>query len=189
MTGKLETAIDIMEREVKEALQALNQDGAEAFQKGDYERARLLMDKGPQLAAFLEKVKDLRKEWDTLNGTLNPSRHKEKPQQKQSAPLLRGDHTPEDEFLIPILQALLQLNGSATIPEVRDLVEETMQTQMNTFDYEPMRSNTGTLRWHASIQFAREAMVQEGLLSSATPPGILQITEAGKQWLAKQGIY
>ncbi len=191
MTGKLDTAIDIMVREVEEAIEALNHEGAEAFKSGNYDKARKLMDRGPQLAAFREKVLELRREWQTLSGSFKSSNHKPVPEKKTSGLLSRSGHTPEDEFLIPILQALLRLNGSATIHEVMDLVEEIMGPRLNKIDFEPAKSGTGTgtLRWHHSIEMVRQAMVQEGLLSAATPAGILQITEEGKQWLAKQGIY
>jgi hypothetical protein len=56
-------AFDIVLEEIENAIAALNQEGAQAFQSGKYDVASDLMEKGSQMAAFRSKVKDLQKEW------------------------------------------------------------------------------------------------------------------------------
>ena len=46
--NEVATAFDIVLEEIEAAIAGLNQDGAEAFQKGDYEQARDLMEKAPK---------------------------------------------------------------------------------------------------------------------------------------------
>ncbi len=59
-------AFDIVLEAIENAIAALNQQGAKAFQSGKYELAKDLTEKGIEMTAFRGKVDDLRKEW--LNG-------------------------------------------------------------------------------------------------------------------------
>ena len=56
-------AFDIVLEQVEDTIEELNQDGAKALRKGDYDRARKLIDQGSQMTAFRGKVNDLQKEW------------------------------------------------------------------------------------------------------------------------------
>ena len=50
-----------------------------------------------------------------------------------------------------------------------------------------MRVETpGLPRWRNTAQWARNAMVKEGLLASDSPRGVWEITAEGKQWLEAQ---
>jgi excinuclease UvrABC nuclease subunit len=49
-------AFDIVLGEVEKAVKDLNNDGSQAFQSGDYEKAKNLTDKGSKMTAFREKV-------------------------------------------------------------------------------------------------------------------------------------
>ncbi len=60
--GGFSLIFDIVLEEIENAIEGLNQDGAEAFQKDDYERIRELMEKGSQMRTFRERVNELQKE-------------------------------------------------------------------------------------------------------------------------------
>lgn len=51
-------AFDIVLEEIENAIAALNQEGAQAFQCGKYDLARELMEKGSQMTAFRTRVVD-----------------------------------------------------------------------------------------------------------------------------------
>lgn len=247
---KVDIAIETVLKEVRRSIESLNQAGARAFQSGDYARAKELMEQGPRLVAFYEKVKDLPGEWRAIRGngtapapaqTANPAPASSPPktplgpqhpdpaparkpptppepgrkpdgtgtlQRKQSGLLNRGarpsgsgllerpipardsappsppPHTSEEEFLIPILQALMKLGGAGSQVEVLNEIEQIMGPYLQDADYEPMDTDENTLRWQNSALWAKAAMAQEGLVSAESIMGIWQITETGREWLS-----
>ncbi len=176
-------AFDIVLEEIENAIAALNQQGAQAFQNGKYDVARDLMEKGSQMAAFRSKVKDLQREWLNIFATV-PSPKARRRSRKVAERLKRGLRTPEDAFRIPILQSLVELGGSAPMSDVLDKVEAKMRDQLNAYDRSTLPSDPTQTRWRNTAQWARNAMVKEGLMSSDSPRGIWEITEAGRRWLA-----
>jgi len=94
--------------------------------------------------------------------------------------LPRGLRTPMGDYYQPILQALNESGGSARVNDVLERVEQLMKGVLREVDYEPLPSNTEMLRWRNTAQWARDAMVREGLLKSNSPRGVWEITEAGR---------
>ena len=84
-----------------------------------------------------------------------------------------------------ILEALEVMGGSGPMGQVLDLVGEKMKSQLNGFDRQPLPSTPKHPRWRNTAQWTRNDMVKEGLLSSASPFGIWEITPAGRRWLAQ----
>lgn len=175
-------AFDIVLEEIENAIAALNQQGAQAFQSGKYDLARDLMEKGSQMAAFRSKVNDLQKEWLNIFATV-PAPKTRKKSRKVAERLKRGLRTPEDSFRIPILQSLIELGGSAPMSDVLDKVEAKMRSQLNAYDRSPLPSHPTQIRWRNTAQWARNAMVKEGLMASDSQRGVWEITEAGRRWL------
>jgi len=185
--NEVATAFDIVLEEIENAIEGLNQDGAEAFQKGNYDQARELMEKGSQMTAFRERVNDLQKEWGNIFATITPPRkRRRKRSRKATKRLERGLRTREDAFRVPVLQALVQLGGSASVTEVMDKVGDLMKRQLNEYDRSSLPSTPGSPRWRNTAQWARNGLVREGLLASDSPRGTWEITEEGERWLATQ---
>jgi restriction system protein len=176
-------AFDIVLEEIENAIAALNREGGQAFQVGKYDVAKELMEKGSQMTAFRTKVVDLQREWLNIFAIVGPPRGR-KQSKKVAERLKRGLRTPEDEFRIPILQSLVDLGGSAPMTEVLDRVERTMKDRLNAYDRLPLPSDPTQVRWRNTAQWSRNAMVKEGLLASASPRGMWEITSAGRRWLA-----
>src|SRR5260221_8701279 len=97
----------------------------------------------------------------------------------------KGLRTPEPAFFRPILQALSDLGGSAKRSDVFSLLEQFMRDVLKPIDYQTLSSEAGQLRWQNSAQWARNLMVNEGLLQSDSPVGIWEITEKGRAFLQK----
>jgi restriction system protein len=176
-------AFGIVLEEIENSIAALNLEGAGAFQSGKYEVARELMDKGSQMTAFREKVNELQKEWENIFAVVTRGKVRKK-SKLLSARLKRGLKTPDDKFQIPILSVLMDMGGSAPMARVLDKVGDKMKGQLNTYDYRPVPSDPSQTRWRNTAQWARKAMVKEGLLSSNSPWGVWEITDAGRKWLA-----
>jgi restriction system protein len=176
-------AFNMVLEAIDNAIAALNQQGAQAFQSGKYDIAGDLTEKGKQIRGFRTKVSELQKEWLNIFAAVIPPRA-----QKRSVEIAkrmpRGQRTHTSAYRVPILQSLVELGGSATTSDVLDKVEAKMRHQLNDYDRSPLASNH-EIRWRKTAQWARYDMVKEGLLSSHSPRGIWEITEAGRRWLAE----
>jgi hypothetical protein len=95
--------------------------------------------------------------------------------------LQRGLRTPEEEYRLPILQALVQLGGKSTPNKILDQVGEIMRDTLNQYDKEHLTSTPSLARWRNTAHWTRNSLVNEGLLSKDSPKGIWEITEAGRQ--------
>jgi hypothetical protein len=97
-------ALDIVIEEIENVAKGLNTEGAEAFRQGEYETAHELTEKGSQIKAFQDKVKELQKEWHDTFATVITRRLKQEKGRKGTKRLDQGLRSPEDAFGVPILQ-------------------------------------------------------------------------------------
>ncbi|WP_322818828.1 winged helix-turn-helix domain-containing protein [Tepidiforma sp.] len=181
--NEVETAFDILIEEIELVVNELRESGAEAFRAGDDRKARQTLDTLPQLTEFRERVRALQREWKKLTGGRIAARKAATPR-TQGAKLRRGLRTQEDEFRRPILEALVELGGSAPIGDVLDKVGAKMRGILKEHDYEPLRSAPRTPRWRNTAQWCRNTLVKEGLMKHGSPEGVWEITEEGRRWLA-----
>lgn len=68
--------------------------------------------------------------------------------------------------------------------EVLALVEQMMKDTLKDVDYEPLASNPEMPRWRNAAQWARQALVEEGLLKADSPRGVWEISESGRKKLS-----
>ncbi len=85
--------------------------------------------------------------------------------------------TPQKEFRKPVLDALVDLGGSAPARRVLELVEHHMRSVMTEADYEELRS--GGPRWHKAANWARYILAQDGLVRRNSPRGTWELTDEG----------
>ena len=174
------TAFDILLEEIDDVVVELSQDIAEAGRKSDQDLVSELVGKLSRVVTFPEKASGLQKEWEGIFAK-DSSR---KRRRKRTKRLPRGKMTPQSVFRIPILQALVQMGGSAPGRKVLARVGDLIESKLNKYDR--MSYPGGGIRWRKAARFARSNMVKEGLVASDSPRGIWEITEKGKQWLATQ---
>jgi restriction endonuclease Mrr len=86
----------------------------------------------------------------------------------------------DGEYYRPILQVLTEMGGSGRVAEILDRVLGRMTAILREVDYEPLGSDTNNPRWRNAAQWARNSMVQRGLLKSESPRGVWEITERGR---------
>jgi hypothetical protein len=87
--------------------------------------------------------------------------------------------TPTKEYYRPILQALVDMGGSAPITSVMQRVEELMRARLTTVDYAPLQ--TGGKRWEKSTNFAKKDLADGLLLRSDRANWY--ITDQGREFL------
>ncbi len=180
--NEVTTAFDMVLEEIEKAIAALEQEGIQALRSSKHEVARELTEKCSQMAAFRGKVNELQQEWLNTFATVTPVKAKKRRSRRTFKRLKSGLKTPQSDFRIPILQALVDLGGSAQSNEILDRVEDNMKDRLNNYDYQPLQSD-GQTRWRKTANWARNTMVKEGLLSSSSPHGIWEITQEGRRWL------
>ena len=180
--NEVNIAFEILLEEIEGVVNALNEEGAKAFKEGDYEKARSLIEEATRLTEFRERVKNLQKEWESLFVSKIPKAKKGKKRITYKR-LPRGLRTPEDKFRIPILEALLELGGSAPMNKVLEVVERKMKGVLNEYDYKRLASEPHEIRWKNTAQWCRNTLVREGLLRADSPRGIWEISEKGRRWI------
>lgn len=92
--------------------------------------------------------------------------------------------TPTEEYRVPILQALVELGGTARTAVVLERVHELMTPFLNEYDHASLPSKKNVPRWRNTAEWARLAMRDEGLLAADSPYGTWEITEAGRTWVS-----
>ncbi len=179
--NQVKTAFEILLEEIELVANSLNEQGAAALKAGNYDAARRAIDEATRVANFRDKVKALQKEWVHL-AAKRPRFEARwgRPNQGRQA---RGLRTPEDAFRRPILEALVELGGTAPTGKVLDLVEQKMKSILTKHDFESLPSNPKSIRWRKTAQWCRNTMVREGLMKSDSPYGIWEISDAGRQEL------
>jgi restriction system protein len=105
-----------------------------------------------------------------------------KTDKKGGSEATRGVKTPQADYVIPILEALVDLGGRGRVAEVLDLVYEKVKEILTPFDHEMLPSGL-TERWRNTAQWARNEMVTKGLLRNDSPRGFWEISEKGKNYL------
>jgi len=170
--NEVNSAFEILLEEIENVVANFSQEGEKAFKNREYEKAKTIIENATRLTSFREKVRNLQKEWRNVFGGKFPARMKKVRGYKK---LKRGLRTPEDDFRIPILETLVELGGKAEMGDVLKMVYEKMKGKLNKYDMEGLPSNPSQRRWENTAQWCRNTMVNEGLLSSASPRGVWEI--------------
>jgi restriction endonuclease Mrr len=178
--NEVNTAFEILLEEIEEVFNLISKDGEVAFKGQDFDKAKRLIESGERLKAFREKVKVLQEEWQTIfaDKVLKTARKR-----KTKEKLKRGLRTPEKEFVNPILEALVELGGKAEMRTVLDRVYKKMDRVLNQYDIQHLPSDPRQKRWENTVQWARYALVNKGLLAADSPRGIWEITKEGEKYL------
>lgn len=87
------------------------------------------------------------------------------------------------EYYAPLLQALAELGGEATKPEVVDRVERLIGDRLTELDRGHLQS--GEVRWVNRLSFVRLRAIDRNHMLANTPRGIWALSEAGAQELAR----
>jgi hypothetical protein len=91
----------------------------------------------------------------------------------------------EDEYEIPMLEALVELGGSAPSRQVIERVGKILDSKLTPLDREPLIS--GGIRWQSRVQFVRLRLIQQGLMIKETGRGVWAISDSGRTHLRSNG--
>lgn len=178
-------AFEILLEEIETEIDFTNRVGSRAFEAREYDRAREALEQAAQPTAYRDKLSALRREWDRLVLVLDeePEDAETSESRRNLGRLRRGLRTPEDAYYRPILRVLERRGGSGQVSEILEEVREEMKDILRDVDFEPLASDPHNPRWRNAAQWARNSMVNEGLLKSGSPRGVWEITQKGRDFL------
>lgn len=178
-------AFEILLEEIETEIDFTNRVGSRAFEARDYDRAREALELAAQLTAYRDKLAAFRREWDRLVPVADEETEDTETTESRRnlGRLRRGLRTPEDAYYRPILRVLERRGGSGQVGDVLEEVREEMKGILRDLDFEPLASDPHNPRWRNAAQWARNSMVNEGLLKSGSPRGVWEITEKGREYL------
>ena len=95
----------------------------------------------------------------------------------------RGEKTPEEEYVSPILQALVEAGGRGRTADIVDRVGEIMKGRLNEYDHGTL--GAGEIRWRNTAEWCRNTMKEMNppLLSPDSGHGWWEITDDGREHL------
>ena len=97
----------------------------------------------------------------------------------------KGSLLPEADYVLPLLESLVELGGSAPTSTVVRRIGEKLVDKLTDYDRAIIKS--GDVRWKNRVQFVRLGLIREGLISKESPRGIWEITDAGRNRVRELG--
>jgi len=91
-----------------------------------------------------------------------------------------GEITPQTDYMLPILEALIEMGGSGRMRDVLDRVFTKIKNQLKPKDMEKLPSGTA-IRWKNKAQWERQRLKSEGYLKKDSPHGTWEITDEGRK--------
>ena len=138
-----------------------------------------------QLTAFRDRADALQREWADLAGEPTEEEESDEEQaiRRDLGRLRRGLRTPEPAFYRPILEALVALGGRRVDGAgVRERAPADAG-RLRDVDFQPLASDPELPRWRNTGQWARNALVKQGLMRRDSPRGVWEISDAGHRYL------
>jgi len=173
--NKVNRAFEMLLEGLDEILNIIRQQTDEHLHAENFDKVKTLAEYAEQLKDLREKVKALQGEWQELLSEIPFQKEKEQ-------------RTPEEKFIIPILESIIELGGRAKVKDVLERVHDKMKGILNKYDYETVSSDKKSgkkskeKRWKNTARWARKTMVEKGLLAKDSPKGIWEITEKGRKY-------
>lgn len=170
MAEAFEVLQSVLQRRINEA----QEDSSAAMQEGQYRAARERLADLDALLDLLERTNALEQEFGKY--ILD---------QANEGGRLRGVKTPQHTYRVPILEALVEMGGTGQAADVLDRVFEKIKYRLNEYDLAMLPSKTD-YRWRNTANWAKFALIEDGLLRDDSPRGTWEITEAGRRWVEEK---
>lgn len=176
-------AFQVVIQELKSSLDRAREQGERAFKDRHYAEAQIKAQAAEQIEKDFQALTLAHEHW---------KKHWSDIALKEREPLRvpkvrvgrspKGARTPEKAFRLPLLQALVEMNGRGNVRYVLDQVGKLMEGNLKLIDFEVIES-AHEIRWRNTAKWERSRMVKEGLLRSDSPIGTWEITDEGRRVL------
>ena len=177
MNERVKQALESCIAELESILSDINAGIKQAVDEGNYTYSQQLIQEAEAVKRTIEQVARI-KDSSPLDPTSAPARTTRIRAAKQKRAV---DVTPQKEYQIPILEALVEQGGQASTSEVLRRVYEKVKHRLRPKDLEILPSGRD-VRWENAVMWARNKLREQGLLSSNSR-GIWAITDAGRRYL------
>lgn len=97
-----------------------------------------------------------------------------------------GDLLDRKQYDLRILEVLNEMGGAGYAPDVVEAVGTRVQDQLTPNDW--LKNKTGVIRWKNRVAWRRFNLVRMGLLKQNSPRGTWELSDEGRQALAKGQI-
>ncbi|MCX7871412.1 MAG: winged helix-turn-helix domain-containing protein [bacterium] len=181
-------AFEILIEIFKENIKSLNEYMSLNIENKNHLQLENINEKIGKLIEFIKKIEEIQQEYNKLffqNGLIENKNINENVNEYL---LLKKEKenriTPKNEYIIPILEVLLELGGKAKVRKILEKVYLKVKDKLTSRDLDELESN-GEPRWRNNAKWARNDMVIQGLLNKNSPYGIWEITEKGINYLQK----
>ena len=182
-------ALDLLSDTLTEEEARIREEGAEAMKSGAYDTATEVIEFAKQLLAFQGRVAALAEEWEEIENARDAATPEvqEIVSKKFFGKKRKGIITTQEEYCQPLLEVLDEMGGRGPTDEVLDRLGEKMKGVLKPVDYEHHKSDTNSIRWRNTAQWARNKMVNsDGRMKKGSPRGIWEISSKGRKWLKSQ---
>jgi DNA repair exonuclease SbcCD ATPase subunit len=143
-------AFELLLEEIEKAVNMISNEVEQHLKAKDFDKVKALAEYAERLKDLREKVKALQGEYQTIVRIFSEKiptqvqREQVKPTQvrkkKVKERLKKGLRTPMEQFIMPILEALIELGGRAKVKDVLERVHDKMKGILNEHDYQPLPS-------------------------------------------------
>ncbi|MBT7618698.1 MAG: hypothetical protein HN590_15585, partial [Calditrichaeota bacterium] len=189
----VDESFKILINALKNQIKGITKKGMQAIENGDFEKARIPLERAASIPKLMDKLNELKVEWAILSGQTKVVKAKpsttsrEARSERAKKPRLpRGTLTSNSAYTIPILKSLVEIGGSTQKADVIKTVGKIMEKSFNKFDLQPPAAHPKTPRWQIKFDKIRVSLIDKGLLVKETDSGIWEISKKGRDMLKAQ---
>ncbi len=175
---KVDEAFTALKQALIDELKETKLDGQRAFEESEFETAQDAARRGAAAGEILKQVEELAERWPKYQDGVDSSPVIGDPEQplREAA---RAGEARQDDFVIPILQALQELGGKGTARQVIEQIEAILDPAIK-------NGQAGSNGWRLAVQTASAAMVKHGYISAESPEGEWKLTTRGRLYFFEQ---
>jgi len=192
--NEITKSFDNLTKDINTLLPELNQQSSELIDKHQYQEAKEIISKAERVLSLRNKLESLKEEWldlelHSLETRSSSDEDKLKVSPETERKFRSQPHTKTKEYLIPILQALVNLGGSAKRQHIFQEIENIMSDQLLENDKNPLPSNPSVTRLQRIATSAGRKLRKEGYITIGPKTGVWEIAEKGRIFLEEsEGI-
>ena len=149
-------AFDLLHQQLDNSLGDVQEQIALAARQGAFDQADQYIKRARELTGLRKDLNEIEKRFGQLV-EVETEEWPEPGQPPDARKFRKGLKTPQEEYRVPILQALVELGGRSELHPVLDRVYKLMKGRLNDYDHTVLPSDDATPRWRNTAQGARHA--------------------------------
>ena len=127
---------------------------------------------------ILEQIEALALDWQEQRVSEDQPAVIETPEQVLREAVSKPE-SKQNDYVLPILQALQELGGKGTARQVLDQIKGTLSREVR-------NGQGGSNGWQLAVQTTSAAMVKKGFISAESPEGEWKLTTKGRLYFFEQ---